>query len=295
MDSAQLQTFVAAAESGSFAAASHIVHASTSSVTERIAALEHRIGARLFIRSRNGCTLTEAGERFLPRAQAMLASWTLAREEAGLPERFAARMRIGAQYALWPEFVSPWIDSFRSTRPDMALELTAGASARMNREVAAGTVDFAVLYSPRLGAAVEAREIVNDQLVMVCAPSLQDWREGWIDIDWGEAMRAPIAEATGYRDSGGLTLDLGGMALNWLIEREGAGYLPARLARRAISEGKLSFVDDMPAFDFPAYAMWRRDSRFDMGVLVDHLIGFVAERENLTAPHAGMDAKDHSS
>ncbi|MBY6127211.1 LysR family transcriptional regulator [Qipengyuania aquimaris] len=292
MDFAQLQTFVAAAESGSFSAAANIVHASTSSVTERIAALEHRIGARLFERSRKGCVLTEAGARFLPRAQAMLSSWANARDEARLPARFTGQLRIGGQYALWPEFLIPWIDRLRNESPQLAFDLRAGASARLNREVAAGTVDFAVLYLPVIGAAVEAREVVNDRLVLVCSARVGDWRKAWVEIDWGEAMRGPIAEATGYLDSGGVTLDLGGMALRWLVEQEAAGYLPERLARRAIEEGSLRQIDDMPAFDFPGYAIWRRDNRFDMDVIARNLSAFVDETDNLKAPTTGMDAED---
>lgn len=289
MDSAQLATFLAAAESGSFAAAAGMVNASASSVTERIAALEHRVGVSLFRRSRRGCTLSEAGERFLPRAQAIMATWELARDEAALPARFTGQLRLGAQYALWPEFLIPWVASLQDERPDLALALSAGASARMNRQVGAGIVDLAVLYSPVLGAAVEAREVVNDRLVMVRSTALADWRDGWIDIDWGEEMRGPIAEAVGYRDAGGIALDLGGMALRWLIERGAAGYVPARLARKAIAEGLLAPVEELPGFDYPAYALWRRDTRLPVADIVDGLCGYVRSTESLDAPGRGMD------
>ncbi len=290
MDGAQLATFLAAAESGSFSAAAGAVNASTSSVTERIAALEHRVGAQLFTRSRSGCSLTEAGARFLPRAQTIMATWDLARDEAALPARFVGRLRLGAQYALWPEFLIPWVARLREERSELALSLSAGASARMNREVGAGVVDLAILYNPVLGAAVEAREVVNDRLVLVRSAALDDWREGWVDIDWGEALRAPIAEAVGHLDSGGISLDIGGMALRWLVERKASGYVPARLARRAIDDGSLVRVDDMPVFDYPAYALWRRDTRLPVAGIVSGLCEYVHAAESLYAPAGGMDA-----
>lgn len=284
MDLAQLRTFVAAAEAGSFVAAGNAVYASSSSVTERIAALEQRIGARLFLRSRKGCQLTEAGERFLPRARAMLASWEIARDEVALPARFVQQVRIGAQYALWPELLLPWIRALRARRADHAFHLTAGASTRMNASVAAGIVDLAVLYSPVLGAGISAREVLNDQLVLVCATKSGDWRDAWVDIDWGETMRGPIAEATGFLESDGLTLDLGGLAVRWLIENGGAGYVPERLAAAGLAAGHLRRIEECPAFDFPAFAIWRSDCRFDAPDLVDDLTAFVQDADLLTGP-----------
>lgn len=284
MDISQLRTFIAAADAGSFAAAAHAVYASSSSVTERIAALEHRIGAKLFVRSRAGCRLTLAGERFLPRARAMLSSWEIARDEVALPARFVQQLRIGAQYALWPELLLPWVQRLRARRPDHAFHLTAGASVRMNASVASGTLDMAILYSPLLGAGISAREILNDQLVLVCSEKVRDWREAWVDIDWGEGMRGPVAEATGFLDAGGLTLDLGGLAVRWLVEAGGAGYVPGRLAAASLATGELRRIEECPAFDFPAFAIWRSDSRFDAPAIVEDLAGFVQETELLTGP-----------
>ncbi|MEH6759507.1 MAG: LysR family transcriptional regulator, partial [Parasphingorhabdus sp.] len=48
MDIIAFRTFLAAAETGSFAGAAQRVNASPSSVTERIKQLEHHLGARLF-------------------------------------------------------------------------------------------------------------------------------------------------------------------------------------------------------------------------------------------------------
>ena len=281
MDLAQLRTFIAAAETGSFAAAAEAVHASPSSVTERIAALEARLSASLFIRSRKGCVLTDAGARFLPRAQAMVAIWEMSRAEARVPARYTQQLRLGGQYALWPDFLSPWIDRLQAEMPQLALSLTAGSSARLNRDLGGEVLDLAVLYSPVLGQAVEARAVLNDRLVPVRAAGCVDWRGAWIDIDWGEDLRQPIAEAVGDVEHGGLRLDIGAMALGWLTDRKAAGYLPYRLANRALMQGELVEIPGHASFDYPAYAIWRRRSDYEVEPVLAALEAYIASRETL--------------
>ncbi|TIX49260.1 LysR family transcriptional regulator [Alteraurantiacibacter aquimixticola] len=284
MDIAQLRTFLAAAESGSFAAAGEMVHASASSVTERIAALEHRIGARLFERSRKGCELTDAGKRFLPRARSIASIWDMSKAEARVPARFTAQARIGGQYALWPDFLLPWIAALQEQQPQLALSLTAGASARLNRDLAGEVLDLAIVYSPTIGPGIMSRPVLNDRLVLVRAATCADWCEGWVDIDWGEQMRAPIAEAVGDMEQSGVRLDLGSISLRWLVERNGAGYLPERLARPALASGSILPVPGKPSFDYPAHALWRSRSDFDAEPVVQSLVDFVAATGALLAP-----------
>jgi len=69
----QLETFVAVAESGGFNAAARHLQMSPPSVTRLIAALEDRIGTRLFIRTTRQVSLTEAGERLFHDAVRILA------------------------------------------------------------------------------------------------------------------------------------------------------------------------------------------------------------------------------
>src|SRR5687768_12000674 len=68
----QLEAFYWAATCASFAMAAERLHLSTSSLSKRLVELEESLGARLFDRSGQKAHLTEVGERFLPRASALL-------------------------------------------------------------------------------------------------------------------------------------------------------------------------------------------------------------------------------
>ncbi|MGY6550313.1 MAG: LysR family transcriptional regulator [Erythrobacter sp.] len=256
MDLAQLRTFVAAAETGGFLAAASVVHASSSAVTERIAALEHRLGARLFDRSRKGCLLTAAGEAFLPRARTMISVWDISRTEAAIPPQFTEKARIGGQFSLWPSFLIDWSEQLREERPQLAMTLVAGSADRLNRDLGAGLLDLAIVYKPQLGPLLQARRVFTDRLVLVRSAHLERWQDGWVDIDWGEELRMQFASVVELASGTGVRLDLGGLAIRWLEEAEAAGYVPQHLAQKALARGSLIAVDDMPSFDFPILAVW---------------------------------------
>ncbi len=68
-----MRAFVAVAEAASFAAAARQLGQSPPAVTRAVAALEERIGARLFHRTTRSVRLTDAGARYLGDAKRILA------------------------------------------------------------------------------------------------------------------------------------------------------------------------------------------------------------------------------
>ena len=67
-----INTFVQVATLGSFVAASDRLNVSPQLVSKYVAQLEERIGGRLLNRTTRQVSLTEAGERYLVRAQQIL-------------------------------------------------------------------------------------------------------------------------------------------------------------------------------------------------------------------------------
>ena len=64
-----MTAFVAVAELRGFAAAARQLRLSPPTVTRLVASLEERLGARLLQRTTRSVTLTDAGARYLERAQ----------------------------------------------------------------------------------------------------------------------------------------------------------------------------------------------------------------------------------
>ncbi len=91
IDSRQLAAFAAVLREGSFDAAARALHLTPSAVSQRIKALEERLG-RVLIRRASPCAATEAGESLQRHAQQLqlleaqaLAPFGLAEDAAGAP------------------------------------------------------------------------------------------------------------------------------------------------------------------------------------------------------------------
>jgi DNA-binding transcriptional LysR family regulator len=74
LDLRLVRCFVAVAEHRHFGRAAGALHLTQPSLSRQVARLEHDVGVRLFDRTPQGATLTEAGEVFLPAAKTLLRS-----------------------------------------------------------------------------------------------------------------------------------------------------------------------------------------------------------------------------
>ncbi|MFN4019642.1 MAG: hypothetical protein ACK4IC_03890, partial [Erythrobacter sp.] len=153
---------------------------------------------------------------------------------------------------------------------------TAGSAVRLNRELAEDFLDFAILYSPLIGPALDSRVIAHDRLVLVRSAGLDNWRDGWVDINWGDDIGAEINRIVAIEDGAGIRLDFGGLAVEWIESCAASGYVPERLAQGALARGTIVRVDGMPDLDFPVYAAWPRSRSDLVEPLLASLTAFIA-------------------
>ena len=71
METAHLSEFAKVADCGSFTAAARELHLTQSALSKHVALLEREFGANLFVRDRNGVSLTEAGGVLYAQARQM--------------------------------------------------------------------------------------------------------------------------------------------------------------------------------------------------------------------------------
>jgi DNA-binding transcriptional LysR family regulator len=146
LDLELLNTLVCVVDEGSFTRAGERVHRTQSTVSQQIRKLEALVGRALLLRDRTGnqVTATEHGEllaqyarRLLAlsrEAQDMLASeLTLEPVRIGVPEDFDARR------------MSAMLSGFVRTTPGVRLETVSGMSVDLNRKMAAGEIEIALV------------------------------------------------------------------------------------------------------------------------------------------------------
>lgn len=262
MDITLLRTFREVMATGSFAAAADHLLITQSAVSLRIKRLEDDLGRVLFLRSKAGITLTPAGNQFAHYAESLLKLWEEARQQVAIPAGFERTLTIGAQYSLWPRLGFRWIDRLQQRAPGLSVRAEVGMPDRLSRFLSEGIVQAALVYTPHLRPGLSAETILQEELVLVATwpePRLPlDGR--YVFVDWGpEFVRAHAIQVPQLHNTG-LTLSLGALALDYVLQRRAAAYLPARFVESHIAAGRLHLVPDMPRFPYPVWLVWRDDT-----------------------------------
>lgn len=97
MDIDQARTFTEIVRCGSLVAAAERLFVSQTAISARVQRLEQQLGCQLFIRSRNGATLTSDGEAFIIYANQMVQTWEAARRDLPLPQGCQQVLHVGAR------------------------------------------------------------------------------------------------------------------------------------------------------------------------------------------------------
>lgn len=119
-----IAAFVAIAEAGSISAAGRRLHLSKSVVSERLAELEHRLGAPLFQRSTRRLSLTEDGAAFLEQASRIVREVDEAAAEiAARRGELRGPLRISAPVTFGRTHLGPALYPFLARHPGIALTL----------------------------------------------------------------------------------------------------------------------------------------------------------------------------
>jgi LysR family transcriptional regulator, flagellar master operon regulator len=143
-----IETFLDLMETRSFNRTAERMNLTQSSISHRVNALEADLNRKLFVRGKGGTVPTAAALRFFDHAKALQQNWheaLRAVESAGTYER---SMRIGMQHDVAELIAGPFLKAVRAEMPGMSIYLEADYSIQMNRDLGAGDLDLAVLYTP---------------------------------------------------------------------------------------------------------------------------------------------------
>ena len=167
IDLEDLRVVLATAEHGSFGRAANALALAQPSVSNRIAALERRLGQPLFSRSPQGATLTAAGERLLPHARRALQAIEDARAAARTTDyRPPIRVLLSASYA--PVLLPAVLDAFESA--DRPLSVSYDHGPNVVRAIATGEADIGFLAPCPHPTTVTLHPLGTSPVVAVVAP-----------------------------------------------------------------------------------------------------------------------------
>ena len=169
MDVASLRMFCEVARLGSFAAAARQGGVDPSSVSRTIALLEQELGVRLFQRTTRRLSLTEAGDIYLGRVEAIVDELDRARDDAqAVSIEPSGTVRLTTSVAFGQVCVVPLIDAFRARFPDLKLELVMTDA---NLDLIADRIDLAVRLGPSVDGDLIATKLTDTRYRVCAAPS----------------------------------------------------------------------------------------------------------------------------
>jgi DNA-binding transcriptional LysR family regulator len=142
-----LKTFLAVARTRNVTRAAQQVNLAQSSVSDQIQALETELGANLFTRSRQGLTLTPAGEALKPYAEDLLALADDARAVIDATKAEAAgSLSIGALETIASARLAGWLAGFRAAHAGIDIKLKVAGSGELLGRLEDGEIDVALCF-----------------------------------------------------------------------------------------------------------------------------------------------------
>ncbi len=259
-----IRTFLEISNCGNFNRAAEALNVTQSTVSARVKSMEESFGRRLFKRSHSGVELTYAGQHFRQYAQNIQRLWQQAHQRVALPENFSHGIGLGSQFSLWDSLVLKWMPWMRRNASDVALHVEADYSPSLMRQLSDGLLDIGVMYNPRQTPGLIVEDLLEETLVLV-ATDQRKLREGWVEdyvyVDWGNEFRASHGEAFPEMETPAVSVGLGSLGLEYILQNSGSGYFPIRVVQPYLDQKKLFLIDAAPQLQRPAYVVYTENAR----------------------------------
>lgn len=272
-----LRAFECAARHMSFTQAGAELNVTQTAISHQIRRLEEELGVVLFLRRKDGLTLSEAGQEYLPGVRAAFQELRYSTQRL-LESGSHSVLTISTLVSLASKWLLPRLPAFQQAFADIDVRVSASTELVDFRH---GGIDAAIRYGRGDWKGLRADWLMSDEIFPVCSPALLAGTQalrtpadlagqtmlqvsGMTANDWSTWLGAagqPQALAKGSR----LTFDLAMMAVQAAIDGQG------------VCIGRSSYVDD----DLRA---GRLVAPFDLRLKDD--LGFY-----LVTPHETADSK----
>ena len=162
-----VRVFEVAARHESFVKAGQELGVTAATVSNRIQALETRMGARLFTRSTRGVRLNSRGRAYGDEIRGILAEIGAAtdrhREHTG-----EKRLKLVAVEVVAEKWLMPRLADFKAAHPDISIEFETD-----HREVDPERRDFDIwiAFTDRVAKTLQAETLFEESLLPVCSPA----------------------------------------------------------------------------------------------------------------------------
>jgi DNA-binding transcriptional LysR family regulator len=266
-----LKYFIQIAERGGIGAAADSMHISQPSVSAALRRLEDQLGVQLFIRTRKGARLTDAGHALRLECETILGRLSAAPAELrAIAGDLGGSVFLKTLSCVMSPALDAAISEFKSRYPKVELILETGHADRIVESLLSGDASIAVGFDedlcPELGHAL----LMKERQQLYCAPghrlygqTVSDFgileAESFVALSEGEPPALRL-----FRKRYGVDCHISGLAdtvfeAAWLISLGiGIGHLPEPVAS-SLQPTLAPLLPRALAPELDIYLMWRRD------------------------------------
>jgi DNA-binding transcriptional LysR family regulator len=163
----ELSIFVRTAESGSFSRTARELGTTQPSISRTIAALEVRLGVKLFLRTTRRVTLTEAGSVLLERTRHILPAIDEAEDAARGTDSLRGVIKVAMPVAFGIREVIPRLPPFLAEHPQLKLDLVMADGAD---DLVAEGVDLALRLGKLADSGFGTRKLATAPRLLLASP-----------------------------------------------------------------------------------------------------------------------------
>ncbi|MFN3671317.1 MAG: LysR family transcriptional regulator [Bosea sp. (in: a-proteobacteria)] len=249
MDLRQLRYFTAIVEQGSFSKAATKLRVAQPALSQHLRHMEDELGVALLHRGTRGVLPTEAGQRLLERARAILADFGELRDTVrGESVAPAGEVRIGLPGTVSEQFSVPLIEAARAKFPAVRIRIAEAMSGFVLDWLRRGDVDLAVIYSTSDPKGLGIHHVLTEELCLFGPPGLDAIKTpagGTVTMSeaaaldlilpgLGHGLRDQIEEAAGAQATIRPAIEIESYGQIKRLVQRGLGY--SILPRMAVSE-----------------------------------------------------------
>ena len=161
------ECFLSIVESGSFSHSAIRLGCSQPALSRYVKELEQELKVLLLYRDGRGIVLTEAGQRFLPRAVEILAAIDRARREAQDVEGVLESVAVGMPPTVTRILSLHLANAIYATYPNIKLRLIESFSGHLLEWLSADRMDAAILYTSEATQRLNATPLLLERLYLV--------------------------------------------------------------------------------------------------------------------------------
>ncbi|MDP3561946.1 MAG: LysR family transcriptional regulator [Legionellaceae bacterium] len=165
-----LHAFQAIVKQGTVHAAASMIHLTQTAVTQRIKALEQKLGTTLFIRSRRGMELTPEGEALHRYCQQILElNGQLMADIQGSGVTTDIRMRIAGPTSLMRSRIIPSCEPVMRAFPGLRMSFIVDDATNIHHRLKSGEAELVILSPEHLFDELSSKTLYSEHYVLLCS------------------------------------------------------------------------------------------------------------------------------